>query len=147
MEKLVSQPRTSSVEGYHSALGRAKFEPKHCLWGVLPSRERQQGRLEGMPDSLWHEICAILWVRAAGAEKPWLGLCDRWSSCDNQMRWQTRAFRMQGKKKRSLFFATTRELTAAPRSWREGIGPLCHYWAKVLVTGKGGLVDTMSISF
>lgn len=76
-----------------------------------------------MPDYPWQEICGILWVQAARAGKPRLGLCDGWNSRDYQMRWQTRAFRMQ-RKKRSLFFATTWELTAALRSWRKGIGPL-----------------------
>lgn len=69
-----------------------------------------------MPDSLWDEIRAILWVRAAGGEKLWLGLCDRWSSCDNQTRWQTRAFRMLGEKKKvSLLCHYTGTHSSAPQ--------------------------------
>lgn len=31
----------------------------------------------------------MLWVQAAAAGKPWLGLCDCWRSYGNQVRWQT----------------------------------------------------------
>lgn len=61
MEKLVSQPRNSSVEGYHSALGRAKFESKRCLWGVLPSREKTAGQIGGYARfSVTQNMCHIV---------------------------------------------------------------------------------------
>lgn len=113
------------------------------VWGKLrlpgcPAKPRKGSRAHQ-----WacHILWDTLWVQAAGAGKPWSGLCHDWGSCDNRMRWQRQqgAFKMLEKQK-GLSFGTTWELRAEFHSWKMGIRQL--FCAKVLRTGKGGMVDT-----